>query len=95
MAITGLLQEVRGQWGGSSGEVSGGLSTEAICILTLLRRSELPKFGEEGELCGGGVRYWGTDSSVVHKVWKRVPAQLERDGHAFACRVVAWKGPIT
>lgn len=32
-------------------------------------RSELPKFGERGELCGvGSSRYWGTDSSGSQSV---------------------------
>ena len=51
MAIPqGLPAGSKGAGGvGGSGEVSGGLSTGAICILTLLRgERELPKFGEEG-----------------------------------------------
>lgn len=42
---------------------------------------------------GLGSRYWGTDPNVVHRMWKGAPAQLERGGHAFACRICGLEGP--
>lgn len=44
---------------------------------------------------GVGSRYWGTDSSVVHKVWKRgfLPSWREM-AMLLPTESAAWKGPI-